>query len=143
MAKTKWEDLSFKDKALIFNYILIACICEICGCLLFIVMNYIDNASPDFFVGLGCMLTWITLTRYLEHSKDYSTIPRILTKAIPDLIRNLINVIPIFVGFAMLGASVFWKAFRFREPNVAFFTLFSVMNGDEISNTFVELIQIN
>jgi hypothetical protein len=43
----------------------------------------------------------------------------------------------------MLGLSVFWRSFRFKQPSSAFYTLFSLMLGDEISNTFNELQQID
>jgi hypothetical protein len=45
-------------------------------------------------------------------------------------------MLPFFIGFGMLGLAVFWPTFRFREPHIAFFSLFCIMLGDEISNTF-------
>ena len=55
--------------------------------------------------------------------------------------RHAINMIPFFIGFGMLGMAVFWPSYRFRTPYVAYFSLFSVMLGDEISNTFMEAVQ--
>jgi len=43
----------------------------------------------------------------------------------------------------MLGMSLFWQGYRFRNPTIAFFSLYSIMMGDEISNTFNEVMQIN
>jgi hypothetical protein len=43
----------------------------------------------------------------------------------------------------MLGLSVFWQTFRFKDPGIAFFSLFCVMLGDEISNTFNEVMQVD
>jgi dolichol kinase len=54
-----------------------------------------------------------------------------------------VNVIPFFVGFAFLGMSIFWAGYRFQNPTNAFFSLFCIMLGDELSNTFNELQQIN
>lgn len=43
----------------------------------------------------------------------------------------------------MLGLSVFWSGYRFSSPSIAFFTLYCIACGDEISNTFNEVIQID
>jgi hypothetical protein len=52
-------------------------------------------------------------------------------------------MLPFWIGFGMLGLSVFWASFRFRDPSIAFFSLFCIMNGDEISNTFQEVMQFD
>ena len=85
------------------------------------------------------MLLWISLTRYIEHAKDFSFISRTLSYSLPDVFRHLINSIPIYLGFAMLGMSVFWQSYRFRYPHMAIFTLFAMSLGDEISNTFEDV----
>jgi hypothetical protein len=93
----------------------------------------------EFFIGFGCMLAWVSLTRYIEHTKDFSFISRTISHAFPDVLRHLINVLPIYIGFAMLGMALFWQSFRFRYPYMALFTLFALSLGDEISNTFEDL----
>ncbi len=52
-------------------------------------------------------------------------------------------MVPFFIGFVMLGMAIFWSSFRFRTSYVAFFSLYCVMLGDEISNTFMEVIQFD
>jgi hypothetical protein len=54
--------------------------------------------------------------------------------------RHAINMMPFVIGFGMLGMAVFWPTYRFRSPAVTYFTLFSVMLGDEISNVFNETV---
>lgn len=81
--------------------------------------------------------------KYFEHAPEYSFFSRTVAHAGPDVFRNLVNVIPFFIGFAMLGLSIFWQGYRFRDPSIAFFSLFCIMLGDEISNTFNETMQIN
>ena len=52
-------------------------------------------------------------------------------------------MLPFFIGFGMLGLAVFWPTFRFRDPSIAYFSLFCIMLGDEISNTFQEVMQFD
>ena len=61
----------------------------------------------------------------------------------PDVFRHLLNSIPIYVGFALLGVAVFWQAYRFRSFNIAVYTLFALSSGDEVANTFFEICQIH
>ena len=85
------------------------------------------------------MLAWISLTRYIEHAKEFSFISRTLSYSLPDVFRHLINSIPIYMGFAMLGMAFFWESYRFRYFYMALYTLFALSLGDEISNTFNDI----
>lgn len=124
-------------------FIILSNIFQIFGVFTLFARDYIPLSSMQIFVGIGCSLSWFSLSKYIEHASEYSYFSRTIFHAGPDIIRNLINVLPFFIGFAMLGMSVFWQGFRFREPSIAFFSLFCVMLGDEISNTFMETMQID
>ena len=98
--------------------------------------DYVPLGSLELFVGIGTFLCWVSVTKYIEHSATISVFSRTIQHAGPNVIRHAINMLPFFIGFGMLGLAVFWPTYRFREPHVAFFSLFSIMLGDEISNTF-------
>lgn len=110
---------------------------------MFLARNIVPFDAQTFFVGLGAFLCWVSIMKYIEHAQEYSYFSRTIAHAGPDVIRNLVNVIPFFLGFAFLGMSVFWQGYRFRNPSIAFFSLFCIMLGDEISNTFNETMQID
>lgn len=110
---------------------------------MFFARNVIPLDVQTIFVGLGCFLCWISIMKYIEHAQAYSYFSRTIAHAGPDVLRNLVNVLPFFMGFAMLGMSIFWQGYRFRDPSIAFFSLFCIMLGDEISNTFNEVMQID
>jgi len=99
--------------------------------------------SISLFVGLGCALSWISTEKYIEHSPRLSFFSRTIQHAAPNIMRHAINMMPFFIGFGMLGMAVFWPTYRFRSPFVAYFSLFSIMLGDEISNSFMEIIQFD
>ncbi len=106
---------------------------------MYICRDIIPIDTETFFIGFGCLLAWISIMKYIEYAPQYSYFSRTIQKAGPDILRNLVNVIPFFVGFAFLGMSIFWAGYRFQNPTIAFFSLFCIMLGDELSNTFNEL----
>lgn len=93
-------------------------------------------------MGLGAMVAWISLTRYLEYSRDYSIISRTVRHALPVVLRTMLSVIPFLCGFALLGMCLFWESNRFDGFSISLFTLYAVMNGDMIYDTFHDLNQL-
>mmetsp|Transcript_5143 Transcript_5143/g.3829 ORF Transcript_5143/g.3829 Transcript_5143/m.3829 type:complete len:156 (+) Transcript_5143:953-1420(+) len=112
-----WEDLTFSDKMKLFNYwsivTLIANIFQIFGALFYMTNLFIPFHYSDYFVGIGCMLAWVTLTQYLEYSAKYSFLQKTLAYALPNVLRTIMGAIPIFVGLTLLGLCIFYQTFRF------------------------------
>jgi hypothetical protein len=102
---------------IIFNYwslvLLLANFVSIYACLTYLLRPYIPFAYNQFFIGMGCLLTWVSLTKYIEYSGSLSILSRTMSHTIPEILANLLNSIPIFMGFAMLGVAVFWNCYRF------------------------------
>lgn len=105
--------------------------------------DIVPLASLQIFVGIGTFLCWVSITKYIEHSSNISFFSRTIQHAGPNVIRHAINMLPFFIGFGMLGLAIFWPTFRFRDPSIAYFSLFCIMLGDEISNTFQEVMQFD
>ena len=58
---------------------------------------------------------------------------RTIEYAVPVLIRAIIGILPFFIGYAILGQCLFWEIeFRFGSFSYAFFSLFAMMNGDNL-----------
>lgn len=83
-------------------------------------------------IGFGCLLTWISLTKYLENSPSYTFINRTMKVSMPVILRAMIGVFPFFMGFAFLGLCLFWESEKFSSPSYSMFTLFAMMNGDSL-----------
>ena len=103
--------------------------------------KYIPFFYNEYFMGLGCMMTWFGITRYIEYSGQHSIISRTINHSLPDIVRHMIGAVPIFIGFAFLGICAFWNCWRFKEISMACITLFGLMLGDEVGNTYAEMIQ--
>ena len=62
------------------------------------------------------------------------------SKAGPFVFRALVSVIPLFIGFAFLGMAVFWESRRFGNFGVSCYTLFALMHGDMIWDTYNDML---
>eukprot|EP00349_Pseudokeronopsis_sp_Brazil_P011724 CAMPEP_0202979828 /NCGR_PEP_ID=MMETSP1396-20130829/85879_1 /ASSEMBLY_ACC=CAM_ASM_000872 /TAXON_ID= /ORGANISM="Pseudokeronopsis sp., Strain Brazil" /LENGTH=189 /DNA_ID=CAMNT_0049719443 /DNA_START=707 /DNA_END=1276 /DNA_ORIENTATION=- len=141
-----WEDLTFSDKMKLFNYwsvvTLFANILQIFGALFYLINLFIRFVYSDYFVGLGCLLAWVTLSQYLEFSPKYSFISKTLGQALPNVLRTVMGAIPIFFGLSLLGQSIFYQTFRFQNFGFAGMSLFALMNGDAVQATYRDLTSL-
>jgi hypothetical protein len=60
-------------------------------------------------------------------------------QALPIVVRAMVGILPFFIGFTFLGLCLFWEVRQFSSPGEAMFTLFSVMNGDQISDVYAQV----
>jgi len=89
------------------------------------------------------MLAWWTMLRYLLKTEQYKSMLVSFQKAAPFLIRALISIVPLFIGYAFLGISYFWESRRFTSFSISCYTLFALMHGDMIWDTYNDMIQID
>ena len=61
----------------------------------------------------------------------------------PVVLRAMIGILPFFVGFAFLGLCLFWETKSFSSASTAFFTLFSMMNGDSLTDVHNDISYTN
>jgi hypothetical protein len=85
------------------------------------------------------MLAWIGLVRYMDTSKEYSVLGRTLSLAIPNVMKTMVSAIPILMGYTFLGICLFYKSNRFSSASGCLFTLYAMMNGDMVYDSFNDL----
>ena len=107
------------------------------GCFFYLISSLFVYWEIEAFVGLGCCLTWYSITKYFANTKDYTIISRTFSLAIPLVVKVMIGGLPIFIGFVLLGVCLFWP-FRghFDSVSNSAFTLFGMMNGDNVGEYF-------
>lgn len=100
-----------------------------------------DNVmtSTEILVGSGCMLAYINIGRYLEYNRDYSALFTVIQRALPNVLRYLLGVMPVFMGFIFFGLCLFWRSERFVTTSATMVTLFSMLNGDSVFDIFNDL----
>lgn len=83
------------------------------------------------------LLLWSSLVGYLQHNKHIFSIVLTLQWGTPRVLQFLLGVFPIFFGYALFGTIYFGnKVEEFGSLSSSMITLFSLMNGDVIMDTF-------
>ena len=118
---------------------LIANLLLIIGTLLYLLQEFENVDLAEITLGFGCMLTWISITRYLENTRSYTFINRTMSVSMPIVLRAMVGIFPFFMGFVFLGLCLFWESSRFNSPSKAMFTLFAMMNGDALLDVYTDL----
>ena len=139
----KWKNLSFNEKLKLFNpwciVIMIGNVFQFIGAFSVLFSHSISLSFNEFVIGFGWFLAWITLLRFFDTDKKYYSAPRAIRAAIPVIFSTLVGIVPIFIGFSFLGMCLFWKSNNFSTPGETLFTLFSMMFGDVIRETYSDV----
>lgn len=97
----------------------------------------------NIFFGIGCMMAWFNIGRYLEYSPRYFIVFSTLFAALPTTLRFVIANLPVFVGYAFLGTCLFWQSPRFHTVSQSMMTEFALFLGDSVFDIFKELTEID
>jgi hypothetical protein len=142
-----FRNLSCRDKLKFFNlwfiFTTIANTCNVIGAGMSVdaILNVNQPGYVRFlFVGLGAMFTWVQVVQYFETTTSYYVLVSTLLRGAPRVARFLVGVFPVFFGYAMFGVSYFsGVSLNFASVDSACVTLFSLLNGDAIHDTFDEI----
>jgi hypothetical protein len=144
--KSKWDSISGKEKRNLFNWWNIVSIfgntLQISASILYLANRNQNYNAIKLLFGIGCMITWVNITRYFKYSPTYFVIYKTLERSLPLVIKYMVGILPIYIGCALLGASLFWKSGRFENFGRSLYTLFAIINGDMIFDTYHDLSSI-
>lgn len=91
----------------------------------------------SLFLGVGNMLIWFGVLRYLGFFKTYNVVILTLQKATPQVARFLLCALLIYAGFTFSGWLILGPYhFKFRSLSTTSECLFSLINGDDMFATF-------
>ena len=139
----KWGDkLSFFD--LWFVFTIVACTCSCTTSVISLLITGIRGGEVHRLLGsLGCSLLWVNLVRYLQYNRNYYMVILTIRFAAPRVLRFLVGVLPIMMGYAFFGMAYFGsESDRFSTFGSSMVTLFAVLNGDVIRETFLNLFPV-
>jgi hypothetical protein len=139
-----FHNLPWRDKLRFFNLwffitIISAVFCIASSILTILSMTYQASArdATAFFLGFACFLSCINLVRYFEFTPRFYLLIMSLQKGMPNVLRFVIGVLPIFFGYALLGTAMFGAHTQyFSTVDQACVTLFAVLNGDVLRDTY-------
>ncbi|XP_055854654.1 mucolipin-3-like [Episyrphus balteatus] len=104
----------------------------------FLVIDGWDICSV--FLGIGNLLVWIGVLRYLGFFKTYNVVILTLQKAAPKIARFLFCALLIYAGFTFCGWLVLGPYhLKFRSLATTSECLFALINGDDMFATFATL----
>lgn len=139
----KWEYLTLSEKLKLFNpwclVIMISNVLQVIGTASLLLSRSTTLSFSELLIGLGCFSAWVGVLRFLDTNQKLYSAPSTIKNAAPVILRILVGVIPIYIGFCLLGMCLFWHTDRFKTPSAAFFSLFSMMYGDVIRETYVDV----
>jgi hypothetical protein len=87
------------------------------------------------------MLLWISVLRYLEFSRATYGIVLTLQRAAPRVAVFLAGALPVFFAFTAFAVAYFGDTVAaFANPRIACVSLFAILNGDIIRDSFIHLM---
>lgn len=89
------------------------------------------------FLGVGCLLCYCGILRYLGYFKGYNILVLTIAHATPRVVKFLTCAMTLYAGYCICGWLVLGPFNeKFRTMVITSETLFSLLNGDDMFNTF-------
>lgn len=88
--------------------------------------------QPTMIVGIGCIIAWMVLYKYIRHYERMILLNQILGKSLPQIIIFMGEFIPMFFSFTIFGYTVFWKVELFSSVRKTITTQMCLLVGDSV-----------
>eukprot|EP00003_Mantamonas_plastica_P013748 TRINITY_DN2394_c1_g4_i1.p1 TRINITY_DN2394_c1_g4~~TRINITY_DN2394_c1_g4_i1.p1 ORF type:complete len:457 (-),score=180.44 TRINITY_DN2394_c1_g4_i1:3141-4511(-) len=112
--------------------------------LAFLTYSFEEPWATKIVIGLSAFLTWLRAVQYFEYFPKYYVLVMTLRRALPTVFRFVLGTMPVYIGYALFGMTVFGSySEKFATFNNACRTLFSILNGDVILETYKEIDSTN
>lgn len=115
----------------------------IMGSIFLILNTKTVSQKGEIILGFGAMVTWISLMSFYQNVKGYNVVANTLENSFEIVFKTLAGIMPVFIGYGVLGTSIFWRSHRFTDFSTSMFSLFAVMNGDMIFDAWHDIDTID
>ncbi|CAD8179178.1 unnamed protein product [Paramecium octaurelia] len=137
-----WEQLTIKEKLLFFDLFLpiriLGNIIQLISAGILVSETFIrvDGLSQydELMAGLGCFFAWFSIVKYLDYYEELHLIASVLESSIIPVCMAILNFLPVFLGYALLGMCLFSDSHQFVSLSSSINALFSLIYGDSISD---------
>jgi len=100
-------------------------------------VGLIDYSGCQMLLGVGIGLTYLGLLRYIGYFSKYNILVTVLKASLPHCGRFLVTSMIMYTGFTLCGWLVLGPYnVKFRTITKTSECLFSLLNGDDMYNTF-------
>lgn len=146
-ASEAWESLSMKDKLHFFSLWevvgVLGNLFQIFGSLMSLIDTKVLVSTHEILNGIGCWFAWFNLVRYFDQHEGAFTIINTIKRAFPMMVRYMIGVLPIFMGYVFFGITLFWKSRLFSTITAAVTLLYAVVNNDSVLDSIKATEQVS
>ena len=92
-------------------------------------------------IGSAVAINWIAALKFLSFDKGYYILVLTLSVAMPNILRLMICVLAIYLGYVLCGWVIFAPyTYKFASIGQTVDTLFAMINGDEILDSFIQVL---
>ncbi|KAI6194405.1 PKD-channel domain-containing protein [Aphelenchoides besseyi] len=123
-------------------FIIIGTLCKV-----FIEFRDFDNGLftlTGILLGMGALLVYFGLLRYLGFFNQYNILILTLKKSAPSIMRFMVCTIILYAGFLLAGWVIIGPySIKFRTLSGSSEALFSLLNGDDMFATFYTINDSN
>ena len=92
-------------------------------------------------MGYSVFLLWISFGKYLSFTKVQIAQQAIKNTTLSNM-RAMTGILPLWMGVSFFMMTQLYESFRFYSVEKSFFTLFYVMHGDTMFDTYYGIQQI-
>jgi len=143
-----WSRIPFSVKFEFFSlwtiHVMVTSLSLMIASVLGLIEEFGHRTSMAFsvFEAIGALGASVTILRYLEYYEHFYTLILTLKLAGLRITRFIISAFPIFFGYMLMGVVLFSPySVRFKDLNFTSITLFALLNGDDIRDSFEQLNQ--
>ena len=94
----------------------------------------------SLMLGVGVLFGWCSMLRFFSYFEKYNILLLTLRLALPNVIRFIICILIVYIACCLVGWVILGPYHsKFRDILTTSECLFSLLNGDDMYNTFQEL----
>ncbi|KAI6653479.1 Mucolipin-3 [Oopsacas minuta] len=94
----------------------------------------------SLMLGVGVLFGWCSMLRFFSYFEKYNILLLTLRLALPNVIRFIICILIVYIACCLVGWVILGPYHsKFRDVLTTSECLFSLLNGDDMYNTFQEL----
>jgi hypothetical protein len=78
-------------------------------------LQTISLEALQLLIGFSCFFAWISICRYIEFEDNVYILTYLLKYSMPTLLRFMLGVLPFFIGYTILGLTLFYNVSYFSS----------------------------
>lgn len=107
-----------------------------CASSALILSTYPNLYMESLLLGLGTFMCWITSLRFIAKTPQYYVLFKTIELSAPTIGKVLFGTLPVYIGYALTGACLFWRSERFQDTQASLISLLPMFWGNNIYDNY-------